>query len=133
MHVGLTWSRKTLYSLGCSPLRTRARVPTRMETAQLLCLKLETMAGHLLNVREDHALFIGPWCNDGEGQAVNVNLYGDSQSQVRWHSDDEPLFEVSQISNLIISPSLVASAFFSMETSSVLFALCGGRLVAFEW
>ena len=54
-----------------------------------------------------------PWCNEGDGpSAVSVNLYGDSQSQARWHSDDEPLFGVSGETKLIISLSLGARSFF---------------------
>ena len=33
---------------------------------------------------EDHRSLMRPWCNEGEGpSAVNVNLYGGSQSQVQ--------------------------------------------------
>ena len=55
-----------------------------------------------------------PWCDEGaEPSSVKVDLYGDSQSQVRWHSDDEPLFGVLGESKLIVSLSFCASAFFS--------------------
>ena len=51
------------------------------------------------------------WCDGGrEPSAVNVNLYRDSQSQVRWHSDDEPLCGVSRESELIVHLILGASA-----------------------
>ena len=68
---------------------------------------------------------IAPPCDHGamKGQgssAANVSLHGDSQSQVRWHSDDEPLFGVFGESMLIVSLSLGA---YSTETPSILFAL----------
>ena len=38
------------------------------------------------------ASLMRPWCNEGERpSAANVILHGDLQSQVRCHSDDEPL------------------------------------------
>ena len=48
-----------------------------------------------------------PWCNEGEGPAAaNVNLHGDSQSQVRWRLDDESLFGASVDPKLIVSSQL---------------------------
>ena len=43
---------------------------------------------------------------------MNMNLFGDSQSQVRWHSHDGPLFEVSGESKPIVSLALVPVLFF---------------------
>ena len=62
---------------------------------------------------------------------MNVNLYEDSQSQVRRHSDDEQLFlsiwgiQADRVSQLRCWCS------FTMETSSVSFAPRRGRHVAF--
>ena len=73
-----------------------------------------------------------PWCNEGEGpSAVNANLCGDSQSQVQRHSDDEPLFGGIGGTLAGRSSQLWCKWSFSMQTSSVLFALCRRRLAAF--
>ena len=59
---------------------------------------------------------IRPWCNDWEEPtAVNVHLYRDPHSCVRWHSDDESLFGGKGVDKLIVSIHL------SVEGSSVLY------------
>ena len=58
-----------------------------------------------------------PRSNEGKGpSAVNVNFFGDSHSQVRWHSDDEPSFGLSGEPKLIVSLSLGAGALFRWKS-----------------
>ena len=118
-----------------SPAHSQRGFPIHVETGPAI----RPQTGHkgwsfVESVRMTIAPLMRPLCNEGEEpSAANVNLHGDSQSQVRWRSDDELLFGISGESELIVSLNFGASALFSMKTSSVLLALCGGRLVAFPW
>ena len=58
-------------------------------------------------------LLMRQWCITWEEpSAVNVNLYRDPQSQVRRHSDDEPLFSSIWESKLVVFLGLGAGALF---------------------
>ena len=118
---------------------TGVKVPARVDVLSSVSDSVFAFASEFLDVSESHDCFSVPQCyacrrngkpwkhniqffvkegnrpgfNEGEGpSAANLNLYGESQSRLRWHSDDEPLLGASGDPKLIVSLSSGASALF---------------------
>ena len=120
--------------LGLSPLHTRACAYSYGNGPAVRPQTRDTDWSLVISLWRTIAPFARPWCDEGKGlSAASVNLHGDSQSRIRWHRDDEPLFGASVKSKLIVSLSTGASALSRWKRHRSC-ALCveDGMLLSFD-